>query len=137
MRDTRRAAMLAVLIGASMALACGPVRAELVRCTDQRVEFLVGGAGQQTGRKMCAQAPSRASDTASTQPHRAVVVKPDDDGRRDILQQELRKEREALAAMDSSKRADAGTRESVAASEERARHVEDLKAIEAELRRLK
>ncbi|RZJ09696.1 MAG: hypothetical protein EOO54_21990 [Haliea sp.] len=135
-----------------LALAALPaVHAEVRQCSEHRVDYLIGGASKGAGRTcgvattgISAPPAARGSGAASaasggngtmavTRPGSRVMT-PDDEGRREILQQELDKARASMAALEKSlvPIPGAGT-----LAEQRARKVSDIASLEAELGRLK
>ncbi len=135
--------LLALAGGVLAALQSSAAGAQL-RCTEQRVEYLVGGTGAAGARsRMCAHASApgggglrkgRAVDqvgNAASPGHRPVIVQPDDDGRRAILNHELDKERDALRRLQAQEGA-GGADAQLAVN----RHQSNIRALAAELQRL-
>lgn len=107
-------------------------------CTDQRVEYLVGGAGKTCSDSIVSSpSPARApTGTPKTQgaSGQNTAAKFDDEGRREILQQELRLARQGLAELG---RNPATTDKAGTLDEQRQRRQGDITALESELGRLK
>ncbi len=130
--------LLALAGGVLAALQPSTAGAQL-RCTEQRVEYLVGGTGAAGARsRMCAHAsaPGKGSaveqvGNAASPGHTPVIVQPDDDGRRAILNHELDKERDALRRLQAQEGA-GGADAQLAVN----RHQSNIRALEAELQRL-
>lgn len=135
--------MLSLALGAfaSSAAPADNVRA----CRQGNVEFLVGGGsdvgcpGADDGPAPAAAARRRPRNTTAGEPvvsgdteRRGAVMQPDDQGRREILNQEMDQERRALARLSSTKADDPADQ-----SQQMARHRANISALEAEIRRLK
>jgi hypothetical protein len=126
----------------------GSAHAEMRQCSEQRVEYLIGGAGKSgtSGGKTCGNAivgdlagarelaAERRKNGAAPSQGAARFAKFDDEARREILLQELRLARQYLADLDRSQTAlpGAGTLQ-----EQRTRRQGDITALESELGRLK
>lgn len=132
---------------AGTAVPGGSAHAEMRQCSEQRVEYLIGGAGKSgsSGGKTCSKsvvsglagasvAVVEPRNNAAPTQGTARFAKLDDEGRREILSQELRLARQSLADLDRSQTVlpGAGTLQ-----EQRARRQGDVTALESELGRLK
>lgn len=115
--------------------------ADMRQCSEHRVDYLVGGVGKNGGGgRTCGvalattPAPAAARGPSGAGASLGRTMTPDDEGRREILQQELDKARSALSELDKNPVPipGAGT-----LAEQRARRVSDISSLEAELGRLK
>lgn len=125
-------ALVGLLVFASVTVAS----AEMRQCSEHRIEYLIGGVGKTgPGGRTCS-----ASTAATPEPRNPAaptggrVMKPDDEGRREILQQELEKTRASFLELDKNPVLipGAGT-----LAEQRARKMADITSLQAELGRLK
>ena len=129
------------LLPALSLLVCANALGETTRCQNQQVEFIVGGGAplRNCTAPMGAPQPATASRTGAPSalreaPSVRVSANIDDTGRREILQQELNKTRNALSELDKRSSAQSSTD---AAQAQRTRYAADIAALEAEIRRIK
>ena len=145
---TRPALFLPLALAVAVLLWPAHAHAQGVRsCKHNQVEYLVGGGGGGGGSdgSICSSGDDgvlttpRSRSRSAAEPlvgddtgRKSVVMRPDDEGRREILNQELQNEQRAINRLATAKPSDSAEQ-----AQQLTRHRANLTALEAEIRRLK